>query len=152
MNDLERLIAIEEIKRIKARYWRGVDMKDPMVLRDVFADDAKIDFRGNELDEASANQPLPTPDEFVAGAMQTLAHFVTAHHGHAPDIEFLSDTEAVGYWPMEDNIWVKPGAPNVTFTQLRGYGIYHDRYCKTPRGWRISETMLMRIKVETTSA
>jgi hypothetical protein len=150
MNELERLMAIEEIKRVKARYWRGVDMKDPQILRAVFTDDAEIDFRGNELDEASASQPLPTPDEFVSYAMQTLAHFVTAHHGHAPDIEIVSDTEATGFWPMEDNIWVNPGAPNVTFTHLRGFGIYHDRYRKTPQGWRMSATMLKRIKVETT--
>jgi hypothetical protein len=38
----------------------------------------------------------------------------------------------------------------VTFTQLRGFGIYHDRYRKTPQGWRMSATTLKRIKVETT--
>jgi len=148
MDDLERLIAIEEIKRVKARYWRGVDKKDPAILRTVFADDAIIDFGENELDGDSGARPRPDPDTFVAYAMETLAAFKTIHHGHAPDIEFVSDDEATAFWPMEDNIWVLPGA-DLPFKYLRGYGFYHDRFRKTVEGWRISYTTLERVHVET---
>ena len=37
MNPLEKLIAIEEIKQCKARYWRAVDSKNFDLLRTVLA-------------------------------------------------------------------------------------------------------------------
>ena len=40
MDDLERLVAIEEIKQLKARYFRCMDTKDWEGFAEVFAPDA----------------------------------------------------------------------------------------------------------------
>ena len=150
MDDLQRLIAIEDIKRLKARYWRGVDLKDAELLRSVFADDAEIDFRNDERDPDFASQPLPKPDEFVKHCLAMLAGVATMHHGHVPEIAFTSDTEANGTWPMEDNLWVQAETSLLPFKHLRGFGHYHDRYVKTEQGWRISFTTLKRVHTEIT--
>jgi hypothetical protein len=43
IDPVARLIAIEEIKQLKARYFRCMDTKDFVGLRTVFADDATFD-------------------------------------------------------------------------------------------------------------
>jgi hypothetical protein len=148
MDALQRLAALEDIKHLKARYWRGVDCKDHAMLRSVFADDAEIDMRSQQLDPvAAAAQPLPSPDEFVSHSLGMLEGVRTIHHGHLPDIAFTSDTEATGFWPMEDNLWVDGEHAKLPFKHLQGFGFYHDRYVKTEKGWRISYTTLERVHV-----
>jgi SnoaL-like domain len=44
MNDLQRLLAIEAIKNLKARYFRSVDTKDWDGFKAVFAPDALFDI------------------------------------------------------------------------------------------------------------
>ena len=44
MDTIERLAAIEDIKRLKARYFRCMDMKDWAGLEAVFAPDLVADF------------------------------------------------------------------------------------------------------------
>ncbi len=151
MDELQRLLALEDIKQLKARYWRGVDSKDQDMLRSVFADDAEIDFRSEQVDaEAAAAQPLPSPGDFAKHALAMLEGVTTIHHGHMPDIAFTSDTEASGFWPMEDNLWVNGENAKLPFKHLHGFGFYHDRYVKTEQGWRISYTTLKRVHVSIT--
>jgi hypothetical protein len=148
MTDLEMLVAIEQIKTLKARYWRGVDTKDAAVWRGVFADDALIDFRE---DAAPGEEHLlhhPPPDTFVRHALAKLEGITTAHHGHQPEIQFVSDSEATAVWPMEDNLWVDHSVSKMPFQHLRGYGHYHDRYRKTAQGWKIAQTTLRRTRVD----
>jgi hypothetical protein len=149
VEDLERLIAIEEIKTLKARYWRGVDTKDFDMLRGVFAEHAEIDFRSDGFDSGAGPGVLPDAETFARHTLAILEGVVTMHHGHAPDIAFLSDEEATGFWPMEDHLWVEAGRSKLPFKELNGYGHYHDRYVKTVQGWRISATTLKRVHVET---
>lgn len=149
MEDLQRLIAIEEIKTLKARYWRGVDTKDFDMLRGVFAETAEIDFRSDGFDSGDGPDVLPDAETFARHTLTMLEGVVTMHHGHAPDIAFLSDEEATGFWPMEDRLWVEAGRTKLPFKELNGFGHYHDRYLKTAQGWRISATTLKRVHVET---
>ena len=46
MTETERLAAIEAIKQIKARYWRGVDLCDGELVRSVLAEDCELDYHG----------------------------------------------------------------------------------------------------------
>ena len=57
MNDIEMLLAIEEIKQLKARYFRSMDTKEFQTLHTVFAPDATFDFR-----EALRDPVLGTPE------------------------------------------------------------------------------------------
>jgi hypothetical protein len=151
MDALQRLAALEDIRQLKARYWRGVDSKDHDMLRSVFADDAEIDMRSQQLDPVAASkEPLPSPGDFVKHSLHMLEGVRTIHHGHLPDIAFTSDTEATGFWPMEDNLWVEGEGAKLPFKHLHGFGFYHDRYRKTEKGWRISFTTLERVHVDIT--
>ena len=57
MDALQRLVDIEEIKQLKARYWRCIDTKSFDELATVFAEDAVFDFRQAVRDPVSG-----TPD------------------------------------------------------------------------------------------
>jgi hypothetical protein len=148
MNDLERLIALEEIKQLKARYWRAVDTRDVALLRGVFADGAEIDLRVEMQSRGDDTTGIFGPDVFAPMVIERLDGVISAHHGHAPEIEFVSDTEAKGLWPMEDNLWVDSDKSALPFKHLRGFGVYHERYVKTAAGWRIAFMTLKRVKVE----
>ena len=102
MDDLQKLLAVEEIKQLKARYWRGVDSKDETLLRSVFADDAIIDFRSEFQDGDEGQLETPSPDAFARLVLEAFVGVITAHHGYTPEIDFISDIEAAGIWPMED--------------------------------------------------
>ena len=144
MDPLVRLVAIEEIRQLKARYWRAVDAKDGKLLRSVFADDAVIDFR-EDMPEGAASD-LPTPDTFVQIVLSTFEGVDTMHHGHEPEIAIETETTASAVWPMEDNLWVNGESSALPFRQLNGYGRYHDKYIKTAQGWKISYTTLKRAR------
>jgi SnoaL-like protein len=140
MDDVERLIAREEIKQLKARYARAVDTKDWALLAEVFAPDA---ISGpNEQGESTVG--LQAIVERLRGALGTVE---TVHHAHSPEIELTSATTANGIWAQEDQIW---NFPSGTKGRLHGFGHYHDRYVKLDAGWRIAQTQLARIRVEIT--
>ena len=46
MDKLQKLIDIEEIKNLKHRYFRAIDMADFDLLDNVFSPDISIDYRG----------------------------------------------------------------------------------------------------------
>jgi hypothetical protein len=147
MATTERLLALEEIKALKARYFRGVDSKDAALLRSVFADGAETDFRS----ESPTGDPAlhqHDPDAFVRNTLYALEGVDTMHLGFMPEIEFLSDDEAQARWPMNDRLWLREDAPpRLPFRRLEGWGWYHDRYRRTAEGWKIVSTRLERAKL-----
>ena len=127
---------IEEIKQLKARYFRGMDTKDWALMKEVFADDVVIDTT-----EDSA--PLiEGRDAFIDFLAPTLAEVITVHHGHMPEITLTSETTASGIWAMEDHLWWPEGSP---LRHLHGYGHYHETYVKGAEGWRIATLRLTRL-------
>jgi hypothetical protein len=148
ISDLERLTAIEEIKQLKARYFRCMDTKDWPGLQAVFSDDAEFDMRGEAADKSKAADALIIGNAnimpFIRNAVLELT---TVHHGHMPEIEIISSTSAKGIWAMEDVLRWPTGAAVKT---LHGYGHYHETYRKTEDGWRIQSSRLSRLKVDIT--
>ena len=61
-----------------------------------------------------------TVGAFIRNAVHDL---VTVHHGHMPEIEITSPTQARGLWAMEDILKWPEGAAVKT---LHGYGHYHN--------------------------
>ena len=146
MTGQEELAALEAIRQLKARYFRGVDTKDAAVLRAVFAEGAETDFRSESPDRDPALRHND-PDAFVRNTIGMLAGVTTAHAGFMPEIEILSATEARALWSMTDRLWVDDGAGSrLPFRTLEGWGVYHDTYRLTDEGWRIASTRLERIK------
>ncbi|GLZ15948.1 bile-acid 7-alpha-dehydratase [Actinomadura sp. NBRC 104425] len=133
---VERLVAIEEIRQLKARYFRAVDMKLWDVFADLFTEDLQIDFA------ESTSKPM-TRDEFVRSAARHFEGAVSVHHGHIPEIEIIDDTRARAIWPMFDLVETPEESDYVSHT---GYGHYTEEYRKENGRWKISRTRLTRIK------
>jgi hypothetical protein len=141
MTDIETLLEIEKIRTLKARYFRFVDAKDWAGLRALFTDDARFD-------PDSGMGEVEGPDAFVAGASAGLMECISVHHGHCPEIDLLSDTNARGIWPMEDMLRWRDGAASPIRT-LHGYGHYHETYARIGGEWRIDSWKLTRLRVDT---
>jgi hypothetical protein len=148
MDTVEKLNAIEEIKQLKARYFRCMDMKDWAGLEAVFAPDLVADFRDST---GSRNESLLThgAEPYVRNLAPILEHITTTHHGHMPEIDIVSDTTATGIWAMEDLLWVQDGAP-VPYKTLRGFGHYHETYEKLDGAWKIRTVRLTRLRTDVT--
>ena len=132
--------AIEAIKQLKARYFRTMDTKDWPAMRRVFVEDVVIDTT------ASGGGIISNADEFIAFLETTLGEAITVHHGHMPEIELTSSTEATGIWALQDLIMWPDG------TRLLGYGHYHDTYVLTNSGWCIATSTLTRLHMDFTPA
>lgn len=133
---LEELQAIEEIKRLKARYCRFVDLNRREDLRALFTDDIVYEFQGWKKGHGA--------DSF-AGCAEDFADRLSFHRVSMPDIEILSETTARGVWAMVDIIEY-PASPDKP--GFRGYGYYDEEYRKVDGSWKISSLLLTRHRIE----
>lgn len=139
MKDIERLVALEAIRDLKARRDQAVDRKDWETYAALHTDD----FVGTAIPNA---QGAGGKAAAAALAVQ-MANVTTVHHSHSPVIEFQDRDNATGTWAMEDNLfWTRNGEKQ----WLRGFGIYHERYVRGDDGkWRFSHRRLERTHAET---
>ena len=147
-----RMLAIEEIKLLKGRYFRFLDTKDWAGLRTIFADDAvfdartsfSIDGRGESGRAAESNDWLYEGGDRIADFISNAAgDSRTVHHGHCHEIEILSPDEARGVIAMEDQIWDESGK----VLTLHGCGHYHETYRRLDGRWRIQTSRITRLYV-----
>lgn len=140
MDDLERRItrleAIEEIRRLKARYFRCVDLRQWDEFADLFTEDFVPDFG------ESTSGPR-TKAEFVDAVARHFAAGISVHHGHEPEIDVVDAENATGLWPMYDLVEspAESGYRNHT-----GWGHYAETYRRVDGRWRIASTRLTRLK------
>lgn len=150
VSNLEALLAIEEIRQLKARYFRCMDLKDWAGLRTVFTADAVFDVRGAleppQPQAVYTDPPITGLDAIVNYISTGLAPLISVHHGHMPEIAIVSANEARGIWSMSDLLRAPEGSP---FRVFRGYGHYRETYRKTEGLWRIATLRLTRLLVET---
>lgn len=137
---LRRLLDLEDIRRLKARYFRTLDHKDWDGFGDVFARDAVL-----EVPEAAlvANGR----EAIVAAVSGPLTGARTVHHGHMPEIELTGPDTATGTWAMADYVEWAP-AENGQRVGLQGYGHYLEDYVREDGAWRIARLHLARLRVD----
>lgn len=140
MDDLERLIAIEAIKQLKARYFYGYDHKDWAFWRDeVWAPDGRLEV-------PEMGKTIEPREAMIAWVIEQSADQVSVHHGHTPIIDITSATTATGIWAMEDRIYRSKEHPlGGDIHYVHGFGHYHETYVKLAAGWRIRSTRLTRL-------
>jgi hypothetical protein len=141
VGDLQRLLDIEAIKQLKARYFALMDLKHWAEWRALFCDDAR--FAG------TLQPPDASPDDFVDGVRVFLTGVLSVHQGHMPLIEHTGPDTARGLWAMYDWLEFPPEHPSHLGVPHRvGYGHYEERYRREPDGWRISYLCLTRLRVD----
>jgi 3-phenylpropionate/cinnamic acid dioxygenase small subunit len=129
---VRRLWDLEQIKQLKARYFRFLDLKDWEAFKDLFTEDCV-----HHLSPSSARSTATNAEYFHDLPLQ-LDNSVTVHHGHTPEITFISDTEAEGIWAMSNYAQLETATKGRgTNTHVCGY--YYETYRKCDDGvWRIS--------------
>lgn len=142
MDTIAKLAAIEELKRLKARYFYHLDRKDWAGWGDVFAEDAVMNVSAQFPDAPDPSvHVMRGRDTIVCSGRGFLGGTVTAHHGHTPILDVASESEASGIWAMEDNLFMSDGS------RMLGYGHYEEEYRRADGSWRIARTKLTRIRV-----
>lgn len=136
--------AIEQIKRLKYRYFRTLDLKQ----WDEFGDCLTTDVRARYGTHAT-KEPLHFDDReaVVAYMRENLPETITTVHvAHHPEID-VDGTEARASWCFEDTVIVTDFDAHI-----RGAGYYSDTYRLDDDGqWRIASTGYERIYEAMTS-
>jgi hypothetical protein len=151
MTELERLAAIDAIKQVKARYFRGADTGGVALMRDCFTEDCELDYLDCFVDPTSGRDFLSTYSHVIRGRANWPTKslldvgIVSVHQGHNVEIEFTDDTTAKVIWSMTDRLYLPPGS---AISQVTGYGHYHETYVKQGDAWFIRKLRLTRLRVE----
>ncbi|RCW44586.1 SnoaL-like protein [Halopolyspora algeriensis] len=138
------LHALEEIRRVKYRYLRSIDLKRWDELAGTLTEEATADYgtpvRGEPL-------RLAGRDAIVEFMRQNLGpDIITVHSCSQPEIDIDGDT-AAGTWCFDDTVIVHRHR-----LMIRGSAYYEDRYRREADGaWRIEHTGYVRLYEATLS-
>jgi len=124
------LLTREEIKALKYRYLRCLDLKDWAGFEDVFVPEATGAYAG--LDFADRTALVTYMRENLGPGL------ITLHQVHHPEITLRVDGDpdvAKATWYLADRVLV----PAFDYV-LEGAAFYDDTYVRTADGWRVSHT------------
>jgi hypothetical protein len=133
----DQLTDVEQIKQLKAQYFRFIDTKDWTDWANVFAPDATVQATALCITVNYSGR-----SQIASSVSKELQKVLTVHRGFMPEITLTSATTATGIWEMEDRIRYTP------LTDYHGYGYYHETYVKQNGQWYIQSTVLTRIREE----
>lgn len=129
MTDIEKLIVLEDLKKLKYRYFRAVDLNDWDLLKTCMTEDCVARYDGGKYSCDGIDDLL----KFLSS--MNGPHLLSTHQGHHPEIEIESADTAKGVWYLQDMVI------NVNDnTTLRGAGFYEDHYVKQNGAWKIKYT------------
>jgi SnoaL-like domain len=131
---------IEAIRVVMARYFRFIDTKQWLSLRQIFADDISM----AAPDDLEGAQPLIGADRVVRMIERVLGPSVSVHRGYLTEIELAGPNEASAIWAMEDLVEFID-RPDRNF---RGQGHYHVGYFRASDGWKIASLTLRRLRLD----
>ncbi|EON98415.1 putative bile acid 7-alpha dehydratase protein [Phaeoacremonium minimum UCRPA7] len=124
---VERLEAIEDLRRLKFDYTWHLDNKDWAAFKECFTEDFAFEGTGLQL----------TQEDFIATVRNALDPLETSHELHQHQFDFDGPDRAKGIWRLRDHL-VAPGRRS----EFRGRAVYEETYVWTGRGWRIASTNL----------
>ena len=148
MTPIERLVAIDAIQQLKARYFRTMDTRDFAAMREVFAKDIRFDCSEGFFYTPLGGEPVGSVGPITEGRDAVMAWiegsftgFTSVHHGHCHEVTIDSDTEAHGVIAMADFI----RAADRKTVLIEASGHYWEKYRFEDGAWRIAETKLTRL-------
>lgn len=148
---ITRLLAIEDIRNLKSRYFSAVDGKDWSAITEIFTTDARVDFSGECQYHVGHHgvtaEGINPADWVVIGGEATarviegaVGGIVAVHQGHDPQINVISADCATGRWTLYDRL-------EYGREVMHGFGHYEEDYRRVDGRWRISALTLTRIRV-----
>lgn len=145
------ILAVEQIKRLKSRYFQAVDEKDYASIAALFTAGAVVDFSGEP--QYHIGHHGVTDGEVDAGSWRVIGGIeagrviatavqdvVTVHQGHDPQIVVTGPSTAHGRWTLHDILEF----PEET---MHGYGHYLEEYELHDGEWLMSSLRLTRLRV-----
>jgi hypothetical protein len=140
---VDRLEAIEQIRDLKARYFRFVDCKLWEQLPALFTSDLRVMTPAGKLwMEGGAN--------YATSLKFGLETAVSCHQGFTYEITLLDEHNASGVWAMQDVIEWPDRHPREGWKSIIGRGHYHETYRHEQGFWRIATLSLTRLRLDIT--
>jgi hypothetical protein len=133
MSDIEWLVALEEIKQLKARRDRYADAHDWDAYEALHAPD--------HVSHNDGYEPWTSSKEMIDNVSRIMDDMVTVHHSYDPDIMFDSPTRARGIWAMTGGIVSQHDDHDVWSI---GYGYYFESYEKRDGRWMFTSRRFHR--------
>jgi len=127
MSELEWLVALEEIRQLKARRDRYADAHDWEAYEALHVPEQYSHNEGFE--------PWTSSKQMIENVARLMNDMTTVHHSYDPDIVFDSPTKARGIWAMTDASVTKAGY-GASWTI--GYGYYYETYERRDGRWLFS--------------
>ena len=124
MSDVEWLVALEEIRQLKARRDRYADAHDWEAYESLHAPD--------HVSHNDGQEPWTSSKEMIENVSRIMDPMITIHHSYDPEIIFDSPTRARGIWAMSGGIVSKDGDQE---TWSHGFGYYYETYEKRDGRW-----------------
>jgi hypothetical protein len=152
--DIEVLKAVEEIRRLEARYARYADEKRWADLAGLFTEYGTFtpqDADGKPVAVMSGRQDIvDTMTAAMSGDVSPIHLLLTS------EIDILSPTTAHGIWAMADLVFRNDDPPvqaeattNLpAFKTMRGWGHYHVDYVRIDGAWYVSKRVQTRTRLE----
>ena len=124
MSELEWLVALEEIRLLKARRDRYVDAHDWEAYEALHAP--------NHVSHNDNYPAWTSSAEMIKNVKGIMEDMTTVHHSYDPEIAFDSPTSARGIWAMV-GATVSDGGDEKAWSIEFGY--YHETYMKLDGRW-----------------
>ena len=179
MTPIDRLLAIEEIKQLKARYFRCMDQKKWDEFEAVFTPDVVFDLREaifarnpatGEIMKSGDSSSVKIRSRTRTGYTMGRRPCETGRRGadrrrhrtsgpHAGNHDHVSDDGArllahgaPCFVSRESTRTPSSGGSRTTapFHQLHGFGLYDETYKRLEQGWRIKTLKLTHFRVDIT--
>lgn len=129
---VDELDAVEQIRQLKARYCRHVDLKQWAAWQACFTDDAVFVTGSGSTTGALAIRSM---------TRDTLGDAPTSHQAFLPEITLTSVSTAQGIWAA---MFVLSAGP------ITGFGHYYDSYTKVADRWLISRSEVVTTLIDGT--
>jgi hypothetical protein len=133
---LQRLEDIEEIKRLRAAYFRCLDTANLEELASLLTEDFACLCLGGDYEYKADSKAEFL--EIIGNSFHR--EIVTQHNGHGPEIDLVDDAHATGTIYFHDQVYHFRSREF-----LMGTGIYRDRYRKDAGRWRIEYGVYERV-------
>lgn len=134
--ELQGLKDIEEIKRLRATYFRCLDTANIEELAGILTEDFSCLCIGGDYEYKADSKA-----EFLEMTANSFHNeIVTQHNGHGPEIDLVDDTHATGVVYFHDQVYHFRSRE-----LLMGTGIYRDRYRKEDGRWKIEYGVYERV-------